>query len=375
MGAYVDFGLDLSMIPYEDTVLLPSLISLLNEAGTSDMSAADFRNYIGKTTGGDDDTKVEPGTNMLTMLFIQGKCTVDKITDLFAVFKNLLTDVDLDNSQDILRNALKSNLSSKKSSVASRGHSFANRRIRGRYSVRNFIDEKIYGVSSLKSYATVLEAIESDWGLFVLRLKNMRKAILNGSRAGMLMNLTGDRSVLDAIMVKAEDFLLNGVPVDLGNPALPTPDYRLVDHPWIASAKKDMLMSGPVRDEGIVVSTQVAYVAEGGRLYDEGETVSASALVVSHYLTTGYMWDVIRAKNGAYGAYSHFSSYDGIATFYTYRDPNSPQNTLDAFHAAGDEILQDASSSLTRDNNAAITTAIIGTIGGLDGSALSAEDA
>ena len=108
------------------------------------------------------------------------------------------------------------------------------------------------------------------------------------------MNLTGDRSVLDAIMVKAEDFLLNGVPVDLGNPALPTPDYRLVDHPWIASAKKDMLMSDPVRDEGIVVSTQVAYVAEGGRLYDEGETVSASALVVSHYLTTGMCPAVIR---------------------------------------------------------------------------------
>ena len=41
--AYVDFGLDISMIPYEDIILLPSLISLLNEAGTSDMSDAEFR--------------------------------------------------------------------------------------------------------------------------------------------------------------------------------------------------------------------------------------------------------------------------------------------------------------------------------------------
>ena len=88
------------------------------------------------------------------------------------------------------------------------------------------------------------------------------------------------------------------------------------------------------------------------------------------------MWDVIRAKNGAYGAWSQFSSSDGIATLYTYRDPNPPDKTLDAFHAAADEILQDASSStLTRDDNAAITTAIIGTIGDLDGSALSAKDA
>ena len=90
----------------------------------------------------------------------------------------------------------------------------------------------------------------------------------------------------------------------------------------------------------------------------------------------GYMWDVIRAKNGSYGAYSKFSSNDGIATLYTYRDPNQPQDTLDAFHAAADEILKDASSdALSRNDNAAITTAIIGTIGGMDGSALSAKDA
>mmetsp|Transcript_26475 Transcript_26475/g.41793 ORF Transcript_26475/g.41793 Transcript_26475/m.41793 type:complete len:157 (+) Transcript_26475:34-504(+) len=87
------------------------------------------------------------------------------------------------------------------------------------------------------------------------------------------------------------------------------------------------------------------------------------------------MWDVIRAKNGAYGAYSRFSSIDGIATLFTYRDPNSPEDTLDAFHGAADTILEDAKSSLTRDDNAAITTSIIGTIGGLDGSALSANDA
>ena len=41
--AYVTFGLDVSMRPYEDAILLPALITLLNEAGTSDMSPADFR--------------------------------------------------------------------------------------------------------------------------------------------------------------------------------------------------------------------------------------------------------------------------------------------------------------------------------------------
>ncbi len=80
----------------------------------------------------------------------------------------------------------------------------------------------------------------------------------------------------------------------------------------------------------------------------------------------------VNFANICISAYSKFSSIDGIATFYTYRDPNTPDKTLELFNGAAQSILDDVgSSALTRDNNAAITTAIIGTIGGLDGSALS----
>jgi hypothetical protein len=48
-----------------------------------------------------------------------------------------------------------------------------------------------------------------------------------------------------------------------------------------------MVVIDPIRDEGIVVSTQVAYVGEGGQLFERGDTVDGSTSVVSHYLTTG----------------------------------------------------------------------------------------
>lgn len=38
-----------------------------------------------------------------------------------------------------------------------------------------FIDEKMYGVSSLESYETTLESIESDWQTFVVGLINLRE--------------------------------------------------------------------------------------------------------------------------------------------------------------------------------------------------------
>jgi hypothetical protein len=101
----------------------------------------------------------------------------------------------------------------------------------------------------------------------------------------MLLNLTGDRSVLDAIMEKVENFIENCLPSpDSENQ---TPDFRSVDHPWISAAREDQHQSNPIRDEGIAVSTQVAYVGDGGRIYDVGETVKGSVSVVSHYLTTG----------------------------------------------------------------------------------------
>ena len=331
-----------------------------------------------KPTGWDDQSKVLPGTNMLTMLFIQGKCTIDKISDLFDIFKLVLTDINIDDSQSILQNSLKSHLSSMKSNVASRGHSYANTRIRGRYSVRAFLDEKAFGVTSLESYTAILETVESDWKNFIIRIQDLRDSILKGNRGGMLLDITGDRKVLDAIMEKAETFLSKDSFPELGSDqAPPSIDFRSTPHPWVESAIKDMQIFDPLRDEGIAVATQVAYVGEGGRLYDVGESVKGSASVVSHYLTTGYMWDVIRAKNGAYGAYSQFSSTDGVATLYTYRDPNPPENTLLAFHAAAAVLLEDSSSSkyTVEEKNAAITTAIIGTIGDLDGSALSAQDA
>ena len=112
----------------------------------------------------------------------------------------------------------------------------------------------------------------------------------------MLLDMTGDASVLEKAIESAEDFLLNKLPLDLGNLAPPTPDFRVTEHPWIRDARIEMQQSDPIQNEGIVVSTQVAYVGEGGQLYEIGDDVSGSTSVVSHYLTTGYMWDVIRGK-------------------------------------------------------------------------------
>lgn len=47
----------------------------------------------------------------------------------------------------------------------------------------------------------------------------------------MFLDMTGDAFVLEEAMESAEDFLSNKLPLDLGNPAPPTPDFRSTEHP------------------------------------------------------------------------------------------------------------------------------------------------
>ncbi|MDD4953168.1 MAG: hypothetical protein PHV85_11510, partial [Desulfovibrionaceae bacterium] len=53
-----------------------------------------------------------------------------------------------------------------------------------------------------------------------------------------------------------------------------------------------------------------------------GSPAHAAENVLSHYLDTGYLWENIRMKGGAYGAFSEANSLEGVFTLMSYRDPN-----------------------------------------------------
>ena len=67
---------------------------------------------------------------------------------------------------------------------------------------------------------------------------------------------------------------------------------------------------------------------------------------------------------GAYGGFCTFSSFSGLLTFLSYRDPNLDK-TLDVYELAADDLMA-AAETLENDPDA-LTTAIIGAVGDLDG--------
>jgi len=374
--AYVNLAVDLSSLPLEDVPLLRLLARIMMETGAGDYDSVALTQQIGMHTGGinlqllttaaypdgADEACAMSGEHLVTKLLIRGKSTCDKVNELFSLFKLILTEARFDSQKKVVE-ILKESRSKLESSVQGSGHTISNARLKARYRVGGYVDEVTSGLSYLDTVKSLLTQAEEDWPSLLTRLENMRSTILDESlcRSGMILDVTGEKKVLEDIDSEVESFL-NSLPGKAGGSTVP--DFYKELHPWVPEAKKKMEEQLPVKDEGFVVPTQVSYVGKGGLLYDEGERVPGSAQVVARFLRTGYLWDYVRVIGGAYGGFCTFSPFSGLFTFLSYRDPNL-EKTLIVYDAAADALF--AAADAMENDPDALATAIIGTIGDLDG--------
>jgi Zn-dependent M16 (insulinase) family peptidase len=376
--AYVKFAIDTSGVDYDDIALLPLFTRIMTETGAGDYSDVQLSQRIGTHTGGVGaslmKTGVAPdgvpsgaifdGANMITKLTIGGKATSEKADELFSIFKLILTEANLDSKKKVVE-MLKETKIRIESSIQGSGHSYSNTRMKARYSIGGFLDEKMGGLTYLETITALLKEAEEDWDSVLARLENIRAAILNKAtcRNGMILDITGDKAVQDAIKPAVDSFL-DSLPGDADGEKLQ--DFYNTEHPWATKAKEEMTEAAPLKDEGFVVPTQVSYVGKGGLLFEEGEKVPGSTAVVSRYLRTGYLWDHVRVMGGAYGGFCTFNPMggDGVFTFLSYRDPNLDK-TIDVYDATADALL--AAAEELENNQDALATAIIGAVGDLDG--------
>mmetsp|Transcript_15469 Transcript_15469/g.23722 ORF Transcript_15469/g.23722 Transcript_15469/m.23722 type:complete len:1104 (+) Transcript_15469:54-3365(+) len=374
--AYAGLLVDLSMVPLEDVPLLQLFTRMITQTGTSEYDPVALTQRIGMYTGGlgaslmttpvkasgVDQNEITDCDKMVTKLVIKGKATTDRIDELFSLYLSILTDANLDSQNKVIE-MLKESKAGIESSIQGSGHSYALQRMRARYTAAGYIDEKMGGISHLESVKQLLNQAENDWPTFLGRLQNLRRTILEHSAArdGMMVDITGDKKVLDTIEPSVKN-LLKKLPGKKSSEKLQ--DFYSEDHPWIVAAKKDMAGNAPMVDEGFIVPTQVSYVGKGGRLFDKGDKISGTASVVARYLRTGYLWDNVRVIGGAYGGMNMLAEGSGFFGFVSYRDPNLAK-TIDVYDAAADALIASA-EELEKDPEA-LATAVIGAVGDMDG--------
>jgi Zn-dependent M16 (insulinase) family peptidase len=96
--------------------------------------------------------------------------------------------------------------------------------------------------------------------------------------------------------------------------------------------------SGAQMIESFILSTSVNFTAHVLRGAAFGTREYACEEVLGHILKTGLLWEKIRMRGGAYGAYSSPLGFDELFCFASYRDPNLSA-TLTAYRQALRELL------------------------------------
>lgn len=110
--------------------------------------------------------------------------------------------------------------------------------------------------------------------------------------------------------------------------------------------------------EGIKLASQVQYVGRFGNFREAGFEFSGVLNLVNNILSIDYLYQNIRVKGGAYGAYSNFSR-NGNVSFVSYRDPKLDETN--AVYEGIPDYLRNFDATEKE-----ITEYIIGVIGGLD---------
>jgi presequence protease len=322
--AYLDMGFSLAGLP---DGLLP-LVSLfgraLLEMGTAKEDFVSLTRRIARKTGGiwrDSFIVTRAGggdtaEGLETRLFLRGKATADNAPALIEILSDILLTANLDDPGRFKQILLEAKAGLERR-LAPRGHMFVGSRLRAGLCLSGAVAERMQGVEYLAYLRRVAADFDAAWPDVHAALVAIRGAVLR--RGAVCVNLTADAKATDAVLGPLSA-LTRSLPAG-AEPAKPRAPFETP------------------RDEGLVFPAQVNFVGRGLKLYDGGAGFSGSHLVVSRFLKTAYLWDRVRVRGGAYGAFCLLDRFTGVMTFLSYRDPASLA-TLDVFDATADYLRE-----------------------------------
>ncbi|KHK01438.1 insulinase family protein [Desulfovibrio sp. TomC] len=340
--AYLDLAFPLAGVPDHLVPLTPLFGRALLELGTERYDAVTLTRRIAAKTGGIAREVLAAGVvdagpdAVAARLVLRAKATVEKMPELYDILSEIIQKTDFGNRERFSQMAVeaKSRLERR---LAPAGHATAGSRLRARYTLAGATGERLRGVSQLLYLRQLVARLGDDYEGVRRDLETLRDLIL--TRAGTMAGLTVSEGAMPD-MERSLAAFLETLPAAAATPQAWT-------RPELAAA------------EGMAIPAQVHYVGVGLDLIPTGWTFDGADLVASRYLRMAYLWDRVRVRGGAYGAFCSLDRIGGQAVFVSYRDPNT-EATVEIFKQAG-RYLMDADFS-----DEEMTRAVIGAIGDID---------
>ena len=343
--AYTALLLPLNAVPARLEPLLPLFARSLTEVGTARRDFSELGARMAAKTGGVGadpllaTTRGERG--LVKYLSVAGKAVYDKVPDLFDIFREILLEPLTDRAVRLerLRQMLLEDKARLEHGLVAAGHSAVGSRLRAHFTPSGLLAERLSGSSQLMAVREHLQRLDSDPDSLLADLDELRRLIV--ASPDVLVDCTAETAGLDAVQRQAADLLA----------ALPAGrDAALVLPPF---------SDGLPAAEAFLAPAQINYVGKAANLYDLGYTYHGSASVILRYMRMGYLWERVRVRGGAYGAFCMLDRMGGTLVCASYRDPNVDE-TLTAYDQMADYLRS------FRPDKEQLTSAIVGAIGDLD---------
>ena len=322
---YADIAFDLE--EEDDAFMyLPLYSAALTGIGAGGKSYDRMALDLSLKTGGFS-TQVEAGTlagggkKVRKFFFARLKCLEETLPEALDLVRMIFLEPDFTDAAR-LRDIFLEYRNDLKSAIIPGGHSFAASRAERGLSAAEALEEKWKGLSQYLFAAKLRE--KSAPGLLADHFDRIRKTYIVRDR--MLLNITCPEASWPRVTRELGTFVS----------AFPGRSETGAGRPL------SVPVSGSPPDtipplEGIAVSSAVGFVATAVPGSRYGTREHAHEAVLAHLLNTGYLWEKIRMKGGAYGAFCSALGREEIISFASYRDPNIV-STLAAFRGALEDL-------------------------------------
>ena len=325
---YLDLAQEVSDLDAESSALLPLWARAVCASGLPGLPWHETASRLTLLTGGFSaalgaDTPAG-STRAAQHLIFRVKALEENLEPALQLIGSLLLEADFRDLERLhmlvleMRNDLKS-------ALVPGGSFFASLRAGGRLSEAIGREEHWKGVSQLERLGRFagqpgpqLEALAAD-------LERLRATLVARSR--LTLNLTCDGGFADRSACVLARFLER----------LPASGTSAGG----GSAGPLRLEDGQ-RLEALLTSTNVNFAAMAIPAAPFGTAESVQEAILAHYLSTGFLWEQVRMKGGAYGAGAVASSLERVFTFTSYRDPNIARTFAsfrEALYTARDNLL------------------------------------
>jgi Zn-dependent M16 (insulinase) family peptidase len=370
---YADLAFPLDIFPPEDYPWLPFFARAVVSVGLPGMDYAEVSGLLARIAGGFhavlQSGSPAPGTARTIptpagifdlagrdWLFYRLKALDEKFGAALDLARRLIGEADFSDQRRV-RDLVLEMKNEAASSLAPLGHHYASGRSSRAFSRALMVDEVWNGLGQI-GFAHWLADL--DTAEISRKLTAIRDA---AAGAGAIINLTGSAAALKPALAA----------MGRGNFGPPRPrNPHSAEGSSFASLPEQFpgQAAGPRSKTpapgGAEVyaspSLQVGFAARAFAAAPWDSPAQAAEIILTHLLSTGALWEDIRMKGGAYGAFAQPDNLEGYVSFSTYRDPN-PLRSLDSFSSITGSDGNGGNSGKMEFSDDEVEKAIIGCYG------------